>query len=97
METITIRELINFFGECDDLRMSSGEHCSFDINYPKNQFEISWGRNYELMDHDHLEVFPFDNNQNIPITDKGVVTLNTNDNIKLFFVFTKTLTMRDFR
>jgi hypothetical protein len=97
MNTIPGRELINFFAECDNLRMSNGTDCSFDINYPDDRFEIRWGRNYETMEHEFEELFPFVLNQNIEISDKGVVKLITNNNSPLYFTFTKTLTLRDFR
>lgn len=97
MNTIPVRELINFFAECDNLRMSNGVNCSFDINYSESRFEIRWGRNYETMEHEFEELFPFVLNQNIEISDKGVVKLITDSNSPLYFTFTKTLTLRDFR
>jgi len=96
MKTIPVRELINFFAECDNLRMAHGNDCSFDINYPENRFEIRWGKNYDTMEHESEELFPFVLNQKIEVSDKGVVKLITDNNTPLYFIFTKTLTRRDF-
>jgi len=97
MKTITVQELTNFFAECDSMRITNGAECSFDINYPKNRFEIRWGRNYETMEHEFEEFFPFNKNQKIEVSDKGVVKLIAEGGSNYYFTFTKTLTLRDFQ
>lgn len=97
MKTYSVQDLTNYFAECDNLRLSNGSDCSFDINYPESRFEIRWGRNYETMEHEFEELFPFVLNQKIEITDKGVVKLITDNNSSRYFTFTKNLTPRDFQ
>ena len=97
MKTITFHELLNFFAECDSVRIVNGTSCSFDINYPENRVEIRWGRNYETWEHEFEEFFPFNKNQNIEISNDGVVKLICEDNTHRYFFFTKTLTLRDFQ
>ena len=96
MKTIHLTELFNFFGECDVVRNVHGTECSFEIDQDKNQIVISWGRNYETMEHEFTEVFPFDNNKMIEIKDNGLVKLKTSGGSMLYFFFTKTLTPRYF-
>jgi hypothetical protein len=97
MNTITVRDLVNYFAECDNLRNIAGKECSWDINYPENRFEISWGKVYELMEPENTSFYPFDKNKSISISDKGLVKLVSSEGIEDFFTFTKTLTPRDFQ
>jgi hypothetical protein len=90
MKIITVQELINYFAECDNIITGSGNLCtSFDINYEKNCFEIT--------SRGGTDKFPFDKNEEIPITNKGVVMLTDEYDYDTSFFFTKTLTPRDFQ
>jgi hypothetical protein len=89
MKIITVQELINYFAECNNIITGCGNLCSsFDINYEKNRFEIT--------SRSGMDKFPFENNKEIPITNKGVVMLTDEYGYDTSFFFTKTLTPRDF-
>jgi hypothetical protein len=96
MKTIYLPELFNFFAECDTLRNVHGVECSFEIEHDNNRFVISWGRNYETMEHEFTDYFPFDKNHHVEISDKGVIKLKNAGGSSYYYTFTKTLTLSDF-
>jgi hypothetical protein len=95
--TIPLQELFNFFGEADNVRRVTGQDCSFEIDHEKDHIVISWGANYELMRNDHSAVYPFNKNITVEVSPKGVVSLISSLGSKDYYLFTKTIKLRDFR
>lgn len=93
-QQIPLTELIDFFGECTDVRFLDGEPCSFEIDYESDCITLIWNKNLSIP---NLLVLPFDKNKTVSIDDKGVVELFDNEGFSYDIIFTKTLTLRDFR